>query len=131
MYPANPVCRAIGSFATCKATFDRIYVNASLPEALEQVALIAADLCASTGAISKSQWLTLVREGIAPPPAISSTRFTRWRLQEVATFWAQAPERLGGKDRANSVQRQAQTASAAACVARAKRLPAQPESIQG
>jgi len=128
MYPLNPVCRAIGSFATGKATLDRINVSASLPEALEQVALIPADVCASTGAISKSQWLTLVREGIAPPPAISSTRFTRWRLQEVATFWAQAPERLGGKDRANSVQRQAQTASAAA---RANRPPVQPVSSQG
>lgn len=131
MDPANPVSRAIGSTTADKAVLERNDVRASLPQALEQVALIAADLCASTGAISKSQWLTLVREGIAPPPAISSTRFTRWRLQEVATFWAQAPERLGGKDRANSVQRQAQTASAAACVARAKRPPAQPESIQG
>lgn len=39
--------------------------------------------------------------------------------------------RLGSKGRANSVHRQAQTASASACVARAKRLPVQPESNQG
>ena len=44
-------------------------------------------------------------------------------------------QRLGGKDRANGVHRQAQTASASAsavaCIARVKRLPVQPESNQG
>ncbi|HMN92226.1 MAG TPA: hypothetical protein PKC60_03250 [Hydrogenophaga sp.] len=61
--------------------------QAGTPAELADVALIAARGCAATGDMSISQWHALVRERIAPQPVIRRSRYTRWSLSEVRSFF--------------------------------------------
>ncbi len=61
-------------------------MNTSI-EKLTDVALIDAESCAATGAMSISWWLEEVRAGRAPKPAVQRPRCTRWRLADVRDFW--------------------------------------------
>jgi hypothetical protein len=61
--------------------------NHKLPESLVAVALVDGKTAAATGAQSISQWLQDVAAGIAPPPVIRQSRYTRWRLVDVAAYW--------------------------------------------
>ena len=59
-----------------------------LPADLADVALIDAKTCAAAGGMSVSWWHEEVRAGRAPAPAVRMSRCTRWRLRDVAAFWA-------------------------------------------
>lgn len=84
-----------------------------LPSPLDAVALIDAKTAAAVGSMSLSWWHAEVAAGRAPRPVIQQTRFTRWRLQDVRSFWER---RAGQADdaKAQQVAQQAKTASAAA-----------------
>lgn len=60
--------------------------NTPLPAALDDVALIDGYTCAAVGAMSISQWHDLVRQKLAPQPAIREPRFTRWRVVDVRIY---------------------------------------------
>lgn len=60
-----------------------------LPNALVEVALVDGLTAAVTGGMSLSWWLEEVRAKRAPQPAIRAPRCTRWRLADVAAFWAE------------------------------------------
>lgn len=64
-----------------------------LPADVADVALVAADTCATIGDASVSWWHEEVRAGRAPKPAIQQPRFTRWRLTDVRRFWAELAAR--------------------------------------
>jgi len=40
--------------------------------------------------MSVSQWRELVAAGVAPPPAIRGSRFTRWRIADVCDYISRA-----------------------------------------
>jgi predicted DNA-binding transcriptional regulator AlpA len=61
--------------------------HSALPDALVTVALIDAPTCAAVGDMSLSWWYERVASGEAPPPAVRSSRCTRWRLADVRAFW--------------------------------------------
>jgi predicted DNA-binding transcriptional regulator AlpA len=91
-----------------------------LPADLAAVALIDAPTCAAAGAMSVSWWHEEVRAGRAPKPAIQQPRCTRWRLVDVARFWADRAGQAAADSQAGAgVKARATKASAAA---RAKRM---------
>lgn len=53
------------------------------PAALSDVALITGRAAAAAASISISHFHELVRQGLAPQPAIRAPRCTRWRLADV------------------------------------------------
>jgi hypothetical protein len=59
-----------------------------LPPSLAGIALIDAPTAAGVGCMSVSWWHEEVRAGRAPVPAIRKPRCTRWRVKDVADFWA-------------------------------------------
>lgn len=62
---------------------------------LNSIALAsAADICARLR-ISRSSWLARVAAGEAPPPAIKSARFTRWRVADIAAWIESQAARKG------------------------------------
>ena len=92
---------------------------ASLPAALGDVALIDGYTCAAAGAMSISQWHELVRQKLAPQPAIREPRFTRWRVIDVRSYLEQRIRSAqAGSEAAGAVIAKAAKASVAA---RAKR----------
>jgi hypothetical protein len=78
--------------------------------ALADVALIDAAACAAVGSMSISWWHEAVRTKRAPQPAVRKTRCARWRICDVAAFWQNF-----------AAQHEADAATAAAAVAKAKR----------
>lgn len=58
-----------------------------LPDRLAEVALVNAQVAAAVGGAKRSWWLAKVAAGEAPQPVIRQTRFTRWRLQDVHSYW--------------------------------------------
>ena len=93
---------------------DKRQIQASLPAALAEVALIDAKTCAATGGMSVSQWHNLVREGAAPKPLIRTPRFTRWGLADVRKFFVDLATQSAGEERGQEVVARAQRASLAA-----------------
>jgi|GEM_PF-1213892 len=79
--PLKPVAAAIAGTAS------QAHQLASIPIALEAVALIDAPKCAAAGDMSVSWWHAAVADGTAPQPVIRRPRFTRWRLADVRAFW--------------------------------------------
>ena len=61
---------------------------ATIPAALQDVALVDAPACAAAASCGLTHWLELVRRGEAPQPAIRRPRYTRWRLAEVREWLA-------------------------------------------
>ena len=92
-------------------------------EKLADVALIDAESCAATGAMSISWWLEEVRAGRAPKPAVQRPRCTRWRLQDVRAFWIAFAEE-GQLDPAPGIAMRVKAAKASA-KAREKRHQAE------
>lgn len=68
-------------------------IRSEVPAGLADVALIDANACAASGGMSISQWHNLVRDGVAPQPAVRATRFTRWRITDVRGFLVSLAER--------------------------------------
>lgn len=89
-----------------------------LPPDLASVALIDAHTCCSVGGMSVSWWHDEVRNGRAPAPAVRMPRCTRWRLADVAAFWADFAESSKG-----GAQVAAQTASKAVKASAEARKP--------
>lgn len=58
----------------------------TLPADLAEVALVDAKVCAAAGDMSESYWYLLVRDGLAPKPAVRLSRYTRWRIADVRKF---------------------------------------------
>jgi predicted DNA-binding transcriptional regulator AlpA len=83
---------------------DRI---ASLPPELRDVALVDARTAAATAGISETHWRDLIREGVAPQPAFTSRRFTRWRMADVVEFWRSYRGPDGSRDRVREAARKA------------------------
>lgn len=61
-------------------------VQSAVPPGLVDVAYLDGGACAAAGAMSISQWLTLVKDGKAPQPVIRKPRFTRWLMSDVREF---------------------------------------------
>ncbi|VWX56056.1 hypothetical protein VARIO8X_110098 [Burkholderiales bacterium 8X] len=59
----------------------------TLPETLCEIALIDGRAAAAVGSVSLSYWLRLVRDGVAPGPALRRHKCTRWRVTDVRDFW--------------------------------------------
>lgn len=74
----TPISEAAGA-----APIPKSKRRAPVPEALADVALIDGPSCAAAASISISQWCELVKTGKAPPPAIRSPRYSRWKLAAV------------------------------------------------
>jgi len=91
--------------------------RSALHPALEAVALVDAETCAAAGGMSVSWWHIEVRAGRAPAPALRGNRCTRWRLTEVAEFWAALAERAAG-EAADAIVEKAKSASRAASAKR-------------
>ena len=99
---------------------------------LADVALITADTCAATGAVSMSYWYEEVRAGRAPKPVIQQPRFTRWSLVAVRRFWqeradqsagdTEAGERMSAKAKKASIKAREPAAVAKAQATRKARL---------
>ena len=64
-----------------------LQASTALPTELAEVALVDAKACAAAGGMSVSNWYLLVRDGVAPKPAVRLTRYTRWRLADVRKFF--------------------------------------------
>ena len=86
---------------------------------LAAVALIDAPTSASVGGMRVSWWYNEVAEGRAPAPAIRQPRCTRWRVVDVARFWAERAA-MGASDPARTTA-QAKHASDAARRPRSRR----------
>ena len=83
-----------------------------LPSELAHVALIDAQTCATAGHMSRSWWHEQVRIGAAPAPVIRRPRCTRWRLVDVADFWARfAAEAASDTDACDRIVARAKSAS--------------------
>lgn len=80
----------------------------SLPEGLQQVALVDAGTAAAVGEMSRSWWYSQVRAGTAPAPVASGPRTARWRLSDVRAFW----EKQAAAGEANQQARERMTAQA-------------------
>ncbi len=94
-----------------------------IPAALEDVALVSAEVCAGTGGMCRSWWECEVRAGRAPQPAIRMPRCTRWRLTDVRDFWIErAAQTAGGVQAAELMSIRAKRASEAAQAKRAARV---------
>lgn len=93
--------------------------NNQVPAGLADVALIDAKACAAAGGMSLTNWYKLVREGLAPKPAVSFNRFARWKLADVRQFLIDLA--ASPSDGAEVAGRAARAAQAA----KAKRLQAQ------
>lgn len=89
----------------------------NLPIELAQVALVDAKACAAAGGMSVSNWYLLVRDGVAPRPAVRLTRYTRWRLVDVRRFFIAFAEQGQLRDEGVVMER-ARKASQAAKVKR-------------
>jgi predicted DNA-binding transcriptional regulator AlpA len=61
----------------------------SIPAGLVDFAYIDGAACAAAGAMSISQWQTLVKDKEAPQPVIRKPRFTRWLLSDVRDWLIQ------------------------------------------
>jgi len=85
----------------------------SLPEALQEVALIDAPTCAAPGGACVAWWNNEVAAGRAPKPAIQRPRFTRWRLSDVRKFWLDLANAQAGQPNSQMTE-QARRASVAA-----------------
>ena len=109
-------------------------VRPPIPDALADVALIAADTCAAIGAVSVSWWHEEVRTGRAPRPVIQQPRFTRWRRADAIRFWAErvalasadtkAGERMRAKAKKASIKAREPAAVAKAQATRAAKKAA-------
>lgn len=58
-----------------------------LPPALAEVALVNAAEAAAVGSVSLTWWHSAVRAGIAPQPAMRTSRCVRWKMEDVRRFW--------------------------------------------
>lgn len=65
----------------------------SLPQPLQDVALINAKVAAAAGGMSVSWWNAEVAAGRAPQPVVRQTRCTRWSMASVQQFWQLFAER--------------------------------------
>lgn len=57
-----------------------------VPSTLADVALIDGPTIAASLGVSLSKWHALVKDKVAPQPALRAPRCTRWRLSEVRDF---------------------------------------------
>lgn len=105
---------------TTKSQQHTIHAAHSLCAALNGVALINAAACAAAGQMSLSWWHAEVRAGRAPQPVMRAPRCTRWRLEDVVTFW----QRFAEQDSDPRVLAQATKASKAAKAAKAEQATA-------
>lgn len=109
-------------------------VTRPLPADVADVALAAADTCASIGEMPVSWWHEEVRAGRAPKPVIQQPRCTRWRLADVRRFWVEraaqaagdteARERMAAKAKKASVKAREPAAVAKAQATRKARIAA-------
>lgn len=58
----------------------------ALAQQFADVALIDGREAAAVASTSYSQFLELVRNGLAPPPCIKEPRFTRWRSADIRSW---------------------------------------------
>lgn len=63
--------------------------HTALPPDLAAVALVDAKTAAAPGDVSLSWWHAEVAALRAPQPVIRAPRMTRWRMSDVAKFWAE------------------------------------------
>ncbi|MCI1191602.1 hypothetical protein MOJ79_07090 [Calidifontimicrobium sp. SYSU G02091] len=90
---------------------------ALIPDEARAAALVSKRTACAMGDVSSSWWDERVQRGEAPQPVIRAPRFTRWRLADVAAFYARLAER---GDPAGAARLAAVTAKACAA-ARARR----------
>jgi len=92
-----------------------------IPPGCEDVARIAAPVCAAIGGVSVSSFLKNVREGRAPQPVVRAPRCTRWLLADVKEYWRKSAEPSEHCATAAAVvQSRAKKASAAAASKRVR-----------
>jgi len=99
----------------------------TLPGDLAAVALIDGATCAAAGAMSLSWWHEEVRAGRAPAPVIKQSRCTRWRVSDVAAYWANRAAQPAGADPQQITARAAKASAAA----RAKRQAQPLQNLAG
>lgn len=110
---AHPTATTVARAAGIAQRTTRQFVPASVPTALEAVALVDAKVFAAVGGMSVSWLLEEVAARRAPQPVIRRPRCTRWRLVDVRAFW-QAFGEQADESAASAVKAQATKASAAA-----------------
>jgi len=88
----------------------------AIPAGLIEFAYIDRYACAAAGAMSISQWHTLVNEKKAPQPVIRQPRFTRWLLSDVRDWLIQYRTQSGLSKDSECVLGKAKKASQAAKV---------------